>query len=202
MFQTFPPDYLKSFNKGLEGLDVSKLMQVSMDGPHVNFKFLGEFKKERNENELTELVDIGSCGLHIIHGAFKPGSEATNWDLHKVLKGAFTLLRDTPARRDDYVTMTGGSSYPLQFCGTRWIEDKKVAERLIKIWPNFIKLYDFWDTDEIQETQFKKLQERQSWYKRQIDFWQSCIFFVRCWFAPTVPDILSRRCTSDAIPKQ
>ena len=140
------------------------------------------------------------CGLHIIHGAFKTGSEATNWDLHKVLKGACTLLRDTPARRDDYVTMTGGSSYPLQFCGTRWIEDEKVAVRLIKIWQNFIKLYDFWDTLTKSKRPSSKLRERQSWYKGQIDFCKAAFFFVRCWFAPTVPDILSRKCTSDTIP--
>ena len=73
-------DLLKSFNEGLEGLDLSKLVQVSMDGPNTNLKFL---------QELRSLIDIGSCSLHIIHGAFKTGSEATNWKLDKVLKGVY-----------------------------------------------------------------------------------------------------------------
>ena len=29
--------------------------------------------------------------------------------------------------------------FPLPFNGTRWIEDKKVADRAIQIWPNIIK---------------------------------------------------------------
>ena len=91
-------DLLKSFNEGLEGLDLSKLVQVSMDGPTTNLKFLQELKKERAENELSSLIDIGSCSL--------------------VLKGAYKVLHDSPARRDDYHSITGSSTYPLQFCGT------------------------------------------------------------------------------------
>lgn len=41
--------------------------------------------------------------------------------------------------------MTGSTDYPLQFCGTRWVEDKKVAEKLIKLWPNMIKLFGYWE---------------------------------------------------------
>ena len=55
------------------------------------------------------------------------------------------LLHDTPARRDDYFNLTGSSEYPLQFCGTRWVKDKMVAEKLIKLWPNMIKVFDFWN---------------------------------------------------------
>ena len=47
-----------------------------------------------------------------------------------VLKGADKVLHDSPARRDDYRSITGSSTYPLQFCGRGWLEDKKVAEKL------------------------------------------------------------------------
>ena len=49
--------------------------------------------------------------MHIIHRAFKTGAESTNWALKKALKGAFTLLHDSPARRDDYVSPTGSNTY-------------------------------------------------------------------------------------------
>ena len=42
--------------------------------------------------------------------------------------------------------MTGSSEYPLHFCGTRWVEDKMVAEKLIKLRPNMIKVFDFWNS--------------------------------------------------------
>ena len=61
------------------------------------------------------------------------------------MKGTFTLLHDSPARREDYVNITGGSAYPLQLCGTWWVEDYRVTERLIDIWANVVKLVDFWE---------------------------------------------------------
>ena len=63
------------------------------------------------ENEQHQLIDIGSYGVHIIDGAFKTGAECINWELKKALKGAFTLLHDSPARRDDYVSLTGSSTF-------------------------------------------------------------------------------------------
>ena len=32
--------------------------------------------------------------------------------------------------------MTGSEVFPLQFCGHRWLEDKRVAERAVEMWPN------------------------------------------------------------------
>ena len=86
-----------------------------MDVPSRNLEFL---------QELSSLINIGSCSLHIIHGTFKTGSEATNWKLDKVLKGAYKVIHDSSARRDDHHSITGSSTYPLQFCGTLWVEDK------------------------------------------------------------------------------
>ena len=43
--------------------------------------------------------------------------------------GIFTW--DSPARREDYFNLTGSDKYPLQFCWTWWVEDKKRSERLV-----------------------------------------------------------------------
>lgn len=61
-----------------------------MDGPNTNWKFIESLKRYPLENEQRQLIDIGSCGLHIIHRAFKTGSESNNWELKKVLEVAFT----------------------------------------------------------------------------------------------------------------
>ena len=42
-------------------------------------------------------MNIGSCGLHIIHGAFKSGTEATNRQLKAILKSILPILHDSPA---------------------------------------------------------------------------------------------------------
>ena len=82
-------DLLKHFSSALEGIDLSKIIQVSMDGPSVNWKFYDELVKQRQEMELHQLINIGSCGLHIIHGAFKTGVEKTDWCIKNTLKVVF-----------------------------------------------------------------------------------------------------------------
>ena len=50
------------------------MIQVSMDGPNVNWKLLSSIVDERQSNDdYPELLDIGSCSLHVIHDAFRKG---------------------------------------------------------------------------------------------------------------------------------
>ena len=127
-------DLVEHFNKALEGLDLSKIIQISMDGPNVNWCFFDEIVKWRNEMEMNPLINLGSCGLHILHGAFKSGIEATDWGIKATMKGCFQLLHDSPARRADFVSVTGSELFAVFFCATRWVEDRDVADRLLKIW--------------------------------------------------------------------
>ena len=99
---------------------------------------------DREASGLPQLINTGSCSLHIIHGAFKSGVEATPWKIKKVLKHLHCLFDHTSARRDDYVTETGSTTFPLSFCATRWLESKQVADRAILIWPNVVKMVQYW----------------------------------------------------------
>ena len=112
-------DMEREFEKCMEELDQSKMCQISVDGPSVNWKFFNSVTKKREEDELPALINIGSCGLHVIHGAFKTGVEGTNWNIKKTFCSAFYILHDSPARREDYESVTGCSKYPLNFCATR-----------------------------------------------------------------------------------
>ena len=40
-----------------------------MDGPSVNWDVLKLLSEYREQNELSELENIGSCSLHVKHGA-------------------------------------------------------------------------------------------------------------------------------------
>ena len=53
----------------MEEVDQSKMCQISMDRPSANWKFFNSVTKKREEDELPALINIGSCGLHVIHGA-------------------------------------------------------------------------------------------------------------------------------------
>ena len=89
-----------------------------MDGPSVNLKFLQKVQDDRVENEQPALIDIGNCGLHAVHGAFKCGAQSLGWKLKDILSGSYQILHDSPARRDDYQSVTDSVIYSLKFSGT------------------------------------------------------------------------------------
>ena len=64
---------------------------------------------------------------HTLHNAGKGGIAI--WQLEKVLRALNIVLRNAPARREDF---TAGKKspplIPLPFCGHHWIENLPVAE--------------------------------------------------------------------------
>ena len=57
-----------------------------------------------------------------------------------MLKSLHSLFHDAPARREDYIRIAGSEVFPLEFCGHRWLEDKRVTERALEIWPSLTTL--------------------------------------------------------------
>ena len=91
-----------------------------MDGPNVNIKLLKMIQAERSENE-HQLIDIGSCGLHTIHNAFKTRGESTGWGMKKILKRVYQIFHDSPAKREDFLTVTNTTQFTQSFCATRFV---------------------------------------------------------------------------------
>ena len=56
--------------QSLSDLKLEKLLQISMDGSNVNWDVLKRHSQYREEKELAQFVIIGSCGLHVVNGAF------------------------------------------------------------------------------------------------------------------------------------
>jgi hypothetical protein len=94
-------DLLHSFKSGLGCIDKHKVIQVSMDGPNVNWAFYKLLKEEVSPDSPL-LLDTGSCGLHIAHGAFHHGHDATSWNVNGVLSAIWRLFKDSPAKRAAY----------------------------------------------------------------------------------------------------
>ena len=53
-------DLLTHFKDGIRQLDPKRLLQVSMHGPSVNWKFYTDLARERKPQELPELLNICS----------------------------------------------------------------------------------------------------------------------------------------------
>ena len=77
--RAYAQDILGLLLRLLNELLPQHMIQRSLDGPSTNWKVLTLLKKNRNENDYAPLTNIGSCGLHTMHGACDTCAETTTW---------------------------------------------------------------------------------------------------------------------------
>ena len=120
-------------------LGLQRVIQLSMDGPNVNFALYEKLNVLLQEQHNKEILNIGSCGLHTLHNGFKSGVEASKWEVDVFLRSLYTLFDDSPARREDYENITskaeGAGLFPAKWCSHRWLENQTVAERALDMLP-------------------------------------------------------------------
>jgi hypothetical protein len=138
-------DLLNAFTSALaeRSLDLKKLVQVCMDGPNVNLKFLSELKefiKNTSDPDCPQLIESGTCSLHIVHGAYKTAHNACDWKINDFLRMLYYLFKNFPSRRAAYKEATNSAVFPLKFCCIRWVENVKVLQRALDILPH-LKTY-------------------------------------------------------------
>ena len=134
---------LENFIEGSKKLDLLKMLQVSSDGPNVNLKFLELYGEKREMDEVPRLVDIGTCGLHTVHGSLKNRIKSSGWEIGKILKAVFKLLDESPARRDIFRNVTESEVFPLPYCGHRWCENECCLNCAGAIWQCFVKFIEY-----------------------------------------------------------
>ena len=147
---------LKSLIDILGNLDyANNLIQMGVDGPNVNWNLFDMMKQDRLEknSKVQPMLELGSCGLHVVHGVFGTTESATDWNLAKFLRNCFSILKKSSAQRSDYLQANDlhdahegkDTSYlfPLKFCGHRWLENTKVISRIIDILP-YLQKYFQW----------------------------------------------------------
>ena len=94
-------------------LDESRLIQLSMDDPSVNWNVLEKVDDYLMNKDLPETIHIGSCNQHILHGAFQTAIQSSGWNIDKVLKSMYWILHDSPARKEICCREGGGDVFPL-----------------------------------------------------------------------------------------
>ncbi|KAH7980690.1 hypothetical protein HPB49_018257 [Dermacentor silvarum] len=82
---------------GLEPLPLGKILQISMDGPNVSLKFFRNMQVHLQETHQVQCVDLGTCGLHTIHNAYRAGVGASKWGIDVLLSSLSALFQDSPA---------------------------------------------------------------------------------------------------------
>ena len=111
----------------------SSLLQLSMDGPNVNWALFHRLQEDIGNEYNKELIDIGSCSLHTLHNCFR---QVTGWDIGSVLIALHILFKDVPAHSENYITVMNSEIFPLSSCHHRWVENIAVARRDLEIRSN------------------------------------------------------------------
>ncbi|GBN22583.1 hypothetical protein AVEN_56254-1 [Araneus ventricosus] len=122
-------------------LGAKNLLQLSMDGPNVNLKVLDMMMEEMKNNFNASLLNVGTCGLHVIHNAFRAGCSAAFPEVEEAASAVYWLFKDSPARREDFASVNPDVKFPLKFCKHRWVENENVLVRLIRNFAGYQKLY-------------------------------------------------------------
>ena len=120
--------------------DKNKFLHLAMDGPSTNWLVLDMVDDFLSHGGFTKTIHVGSCSLHILHGAFATGILCTEWKLGKLMKAMFKILDEPPMRRDIYLKEGTSGKFPSKFSDTRWIEDEPVANRALQVWPSMVAL--------------------------------------------------------------
>lgn len=130
---------LEAFCQSFEMIGLKRLLAISMDGPNVNWSLFTKMASYRELNDYPGLLNMGSCGLHVVHGALQTGHKKTGWDLNATLRYAYYFFRDSPARRAQFQTLCSSNLFPKKFCGTRWTKNSGVVQRFLLVLPNLEK---------------------------------------------------------------
>ena len=76
-----------------DGLPQKSMVMLSMDGPNTNWKVYENLKSHRTEKELPQIINVGSCGLHVVHGSLPDWCESNWLEVGKSFKGHVEVVQ-------------------------------------------------------------------------------------------------------------
>ena len=128
-------DLCSHFEQCLGPLEKEKLLHISSDRPNVNLLFLKVRTENHKNEELSQLIDLGTCGLHTAHNAFKHGDKSLRLTTQKKMSSMSKIFHEAPERRADHKTVidTKENDYPMQFITHRCMKNDLVAKKAREI---------------------------------------------------------------------
>ena len=73
------------------------------------------------------MTQIGTCGLHTIHGIIKAGVTNSDQNIRKTFKAPWKLLYEAPVQMELFKKVTETFIYPLPYFGHCWYENEYSA---------------------------------------------------------------------------
>ena len=115
----------------------------------MNLLFLQVITEKHKDEELSQLIDLGSCGLHTVHNAFKHGEKASDWQLKKLMSSMSKIYHEAPGRRADYKTVNNAMEkdyrmHLLDLLLTGGWKIMLLQKKAKVIWSNIIEVVSYW----------------------------------------------------------
>ena len=54
--------------------------------------------REYDDSDGSDLIETGSCRLHVLRGTYGAAQKAKGWNLGKLLKAIYSIFKLSPAR--------------------------------------------------------------------------------------------------------
>ena len=119
---------MENFLEASSEMKMSNLLQLSMDGPSVNWFFL-EKRTSNHHDEFNMtvlflvLVVFTLSMLHLKQVTVK-------WKVQLLLRLFCKLFKDSPASRADYIDWTGSELFLKKFCSVPWVSRWRLSESI------------------------------------------------------------------------
>ncbi|KAJ8893675.1 hypothetical protein PR048_006275 [Dryococelus australis] len=138
--QSRPADLLEKLIvcTGETDLSIEGLVQLSTDGPNVNLKLISDLKSYTRitlDSE-KEILDLGTCSMHIINGAYKTAHAKVGWQLN-FLENLTVFFKNYPFHHA-VCPIAGSRIFQKKvffFCAIPWTEHLSVMKTCSEIIP-------------------------------------------------------------------
>lgn len=87
------------------GLSPGLLLSLSSDGPNVNKSIKKSINDKLQTQFKRQLVDTGSCQMHVAHNAFRKGIEVYGEAVENLCIDLFYFFKLSASRREDYLAI-------------------------------------------------------------------------------------------------
>ena len=120
---------------------MKEMVHISMDGPNVNWKLYHGIVEERNQfDDYQALIDIGSCSLHVVHGAFRRSMQKKKWGINGVLKAMHNMFDESPSKREDYQILLDLRFFHCFSVDTDGLKTRKLQTELLMFCPPLLSM--------------------------------------------------------------
>ena len=127
------------------GLSSRFLLSLSSDGPNVNKSIKQSINNKLEEHFKRQLVDIGSCQIHVAHNSFRKGIEAYGEAIENLCIDLFYFFKLSAFRREDYLAIQQKLDLEeilfLRHVESRWLSLLPAVERLKSQLPALLEYF-------------------------------------------------------------